>query len=116
MMAPRTLVSGSMFTTTRPLLEETVADLRAELHQTRELLANERFKRAQAEADAARLRRNEFLRADPHPPTGDMDKGYFCALCNTEIEWPFEQNYCGNCGKAIDWHVTPPTYAGKAGR
>lgn len=108
MMAERTLVSGSIFTNAKPTLDQMVSDLQSEVRRLQAQLVDEQRMRAEAEANVARLERNEKLRADPHPPTGDRDKGYRCSCCGAEIEWPFEQTYCGNCGKGIDWRCSMP--------
>lgn len=105
MMAPRTNIIGAIFAQPQQSLEEIVQDLRTELTQTRNQLVEEQRKRAMAEADAARLRRNELLRNDPHPPEGDMKRGYFCACCGHEFYAPFDEQYCCMCGKKADWRT-----------
>ena len=97
MMAPRDLVSGSIFTISEPTLEQTVHELQTELHNVRETLKIERFKRARAEANAARLRvtRPRFI------PSGDMREGYDCGNCGRTIYDDY--TYCPDCGAEIDW-------------
>lgn len=100
------IVIGSIFTQERARDKDAlISDLQSELRRTQAKLTEESRKRAEAEANVRRLKRAEYERTCPQPPSGDRDKGYRCTFCSTPIEWPFEQNYCSYCGKGIDWRT-----------
>ena len=65
--------------------------LKFEIAQLRARLANE-------------MNANRRLH-DKYIPTGDSQRGYFCAMCGTESDHPFEDNYCTYCGTAFDWRT-----------
>lgn len=60
---------------------------------------------ARTRAHVATLEADERARSKPLPPNGDMDDGYTCAHCGTDITYPEEQRYCDFCGCAIDWRT-----------
>lgn len=105
-------------------LENACSDLRTELHHKsyREELMKERIKqleadlrderrlRIQAEAHANIIKNNYRLtRTAPVVPSGDEDEGYACPVtgCWTDIDHPFSQRYCSNCGAEFDWNPEP---------
>lgn len=99
MIAPRDLISGSIFRESEPTLEQTVRDLQSELRRTQAKLSEESRKRAEAEAHAAVLKANRVKQ--PVIPRGDCEEGYECSNCGRSIRDDFD--YCPDCGHEIDW-------------
>lgn len=110
MMAPRDLISGAIFQQSPQSKDQIISDLQAELNRKGALLMDLRWKLAEAQSELERMKREKILREDAYPPTGDEKHGYCCGVCCMEIDYPFEQNYCGSCGKRIDWngYIAPP--------
>ena len=83
----------------------TISDLQSRVKRLQQQLVDEQRARAEAQANVARLKRNELLRNERRIPTGDMERGYFCDVCGTEIDAPFEWEYCPCCGTRFDWRT-----------
>lgn len=83
----------------------TISDLQSTVKRLQQQLVDEQRLRAEAQANVARLKRNELLRNERRIPTGDMERGYFCDACQTEIDAPFEWEYCPCCGTRFDWRT-----------
>lgn len=106
MMAPRTIISGSIFAASKPSLEQTVDELRTELHQARNIISDLRFQLAQAKANIARLKRER--EKPPVVPIGDSDNGYECPHMGCHVELVEDYDYCPGCGSPIDWRTYAP--------
>lgn len=109
MMAPRTMVSGSIFTNAPKSDAEIISDLRIELHHTHNELLHEKYKRWEAEATISVLRRNREKKVIV--PMGDCEDGYWCPnlYCNVELRENID-NFCPKCGAEIDWRGLIPIY------
>ena len=99
MMKPRALVPFISLVPSTPTYEQTIHELQTELRRTQNKLTEESYKRAQAEALVAVLKRNQ--NKPPVVPRGDMDDGYDCPNCQREITDDFR--FCPDCGCEIDW-------------
>ena len=99
-MKPRILVPFISLNPSTPTMEQTIHELQTELHRTQNKLNEESYKRAQAEAQVAVLKRNR--EKQPVIPEGDELDGYYCPNCQRQITDEFE--YCPECGHEIDWH------------
>lgn len=102
-MKPRELVPFVSISPNVPTLEQTVHELRTELHHTRMMLNEERLARSQAEAHVTILQRNRDKK--PKVPGGDADYGYECGnpYCVADIQSSWD--YCPFCGCEIDWRT-----------
>lgn len=100
MMKPRALVPFVSLVPSTPTYEQTIHELQTELRRTQNKLTEESYRRAQAEAQIAVLKRNR--NKPPVVPRGDMEEGYDCPNCGREnITDDFA--YCPDCGCEIDW-------------
>lgn len=115
MMKPRALVPFVTLCSSTPTLEQTIHELQTELRQTQNKLSEESRKRAMAEADAARLRRN--MDKPPAIPTGDEVFGYECGAPGCACTLKEDYVYCPECGTEIDWRTSwvDPRYSYKRG-
>lgn len=98
-MKPRALIPFVSLVPSAPTLEQTVHELQTELRRTQNKLTEESYRRAQAEAQVAVLKRNREKK--PVIPKGDMHEGYWCPQCGRQITDDYA--YCPECGHEIDW-------------
>ena len=103
MMAPRTIISGSIFTQSKPTIDQTLHELQTELHQARNKIRDLEYELSIARANVARLkkRNGEVI------PHGDIDDGYECPNCAFSVTE--DMSYCPGCGAHIDWRVYAST-------
>lgn len=102
-MKPRSLVPFLTICTNAPTLEQTVDDLQSELRRVQSQLNDESRKRAMAEANVARMKRN--MQKPPAIPCGDIEYGYECGAPNCACELSTEYKFCPECGTEIDWRT-----------
>lgn len=95
MMAPRTIISGSIFTQSKPTLDQTLHELQTELHQARNKIRDLEYELSIARANVARLkqRNGEVI------PHGDIDDGYECPNCAYSIN--DEMSYCQDAERTL---------------
>ena len=103
MLKERTLVPFPTSTAGESTYEQIATDLQTELHHARAQLAEERLKRAQAEAHVAALQNEREKK--PIVPSGDIESGCECPnhWCNTPLAEDY--NFCPGCGCEIDWRT-----------
>ena len=78
----------------------TYTELQAKIRRLENQLAEERLRRAQAEALAEIHKQHAEA---PERKRLNAHYYYCCPDCGREIEYPFEENYCSNCGQKFDW-------------
>ena len=101
MMAPRSIVDGSIFTQRQPSNAQIIADLRTELHHAHERAKNDARVIAMLEAELAIIKKN--LMKPRIIPLGDCNEGYYCPNCDRDL--PEDFTYCPDCGCEIDWRT-----------
>lgn len=103
MMAPRSIVDGSIFTQRQPSNAQIIADLRTELHHAHERAKNDARVIAMLEAELAIIKKN--LMKPRIVPTGDCEDGYYCPNRGCVLELTEDYAYCPGCGCEIDWRT-----------
>lgn len=107
MMAPRDLISGSIFTNSTPTVDQTIHELQTELHHARNQIRDLQYELSVSRANVSRLQRN---RNKPViVPVGDCDDGYYCPHPHCNIELIEDYSYCPGCGCEIDWRGYVPS-------
>ena len=87
-----------------------IADLEKQLIDEKREHAKTKLQVQAIKQDKARLeaayRAEVYNYRFPRIPNGDEVHGYTCD-CGTEIDYPFEQSFCSNCGSQFDWNSSP---------